>query len=144
MNYSELREKVERGARFAIDFKKRTVKVNGKKVEFDKDDLRIPDMLFDAMEGMHTLYEHYKYSVPSERSENRHRTYFKALKYEDLNDNALCYGEHRETARFDLEIYVLFFAIHFGWQEEWGSWFYQDTSDKDFVLLREWIEPQAA
>lgn len=148
MKYSELREKVERGARFTIDFKKRTLRVNGKAVdisitrEFSFDDMSANDILREIEE----YYESYKRSVPSERSEKRQRNYFKALPYEQLTDKELCYGMHRETARFELEFYVLAAIISgaFTWQDDWGTWFWQSDTDKDLVILREWIEPDKA
>lgn len=149
MKYSELREKVERGARFTIDFKKRTLRVNGKLVEIDDNGIYDVGIHYDVptvMEDMEKFYNTYKHSIPSARSEKRQRNYFKALPYEQLSDDELCYGQHRETARFDLEFFILR-ALQLGrltWQKEWGTWFWQSDKDKDLVILREWVEPQAA
>lgn len=149
MNYSELREKVERGARFTIDFKKRTLRVNGKEVEIT-DDKEVENIIAswgdDLMFSIENLYQIYKVSVPSERSEKHQHNYFKALPYEKLTDWQMMYGMRRELAKFNLE-YVILKAIIMGaltWHDEWGTWFWQSDTDKDLVILREWIEPQAA
>lgn len=144
MKYSELREKVERGARFSIDFKKRTLKVNGKLV--DPKTVDCDTCGVDIMDAIETFYHAYKHSIPSERSEHRQRNYFKALPYEELNDAELCFGEHRETARFRLEFLILRAIIdgRLTWQPNWGNWFWQSEHDKDLVILREWIEPKTA
>lgn len=147
MKYSELREKVEHGARFSIDFKKRTLKVSGKNIEIDDNDFYDSGLDYDVptiMADTERLYYIYKHSIPSERSERRQRNYFKSMPYKELTDEELCYGQHRETARFDLEFYILR-ALQLGrltWQKEWGSWFWQSDEDKDLVILREWVEPK--
>lgn len=150
MNYKDLLIKVAHGARFSIDFKKRTLKVAGKDVgiddneEYDEHIRTLGPILI--MNEIEVLYSKYKYSVPSERSESRKRNYFKALPYEQLTDAMLVYGEHREVARFDLEFFVLR-ALQLGalvWFDAWGTWFWQSDKDKDLVILREWIEPDKA
>lgn len=143
MKYSELREKVERGAKFSIDLKKRTLRVNGKLVDVKEVDYTGPGE-GEVMDILHDAYEIYKHSVPSERSEKRHRNYFKALPYDELTDGDMLYNLRRDETRFMLEFTILRLIIDgkLKWHEEWGSWFYQDPKDKDFVILREWVEPQ--
>lgn len=55
----------------------------------------------------------------------------------------MMYGEQREFARFELEFFVLMMIMcgALTWQEEWGSWFWQSPTDKDLIILRDWIEP---
>lgn len=147
MNYEELCLKIEHGAKFSINLPKRTLKVNGKDIEFDdpKFDESINTMPI-LMHDIEMRYSIYKHSVPSERSERRQRNYFKALPYEQLTDEQMCYGWHREAARFQLEFLILR-ALQTGklwWDKSWGTWFWQSDTDKDLVILREWIEPQAA
>ena len=88
------------------------------------------------------MYEDYRYSVPSERSERKRRTYFKALPLDDLTDEQIVFGERRETAQARLEGF-LFCMILSGWlmwnEDSMGKWFYKEN---DFVLLRNWIEKE--
>nr|WP_295440300.1 hypothetical protein [uncultured Prevotella sp.] len=97
----------------------------------------------DVLETIEFLYEYYKRSVPSERSESHRRYYFKALPEKDLTDEDMMYGDNREVERFKLEFFVLGSIISgkLIWKEEWGSWFWQSPSDKDLIILRDWIEP---
>lgn len=143
MEYSELCEKVARGAKFSIDFKKRTLKMNGKLVDMKEVDYTGPEE-DEVMDILHDAYEIYKHSVPSERSEKRQRNYFKALPYDELTDDDMLYNLRRDETRFMLEFTILRLIVDgkLKWHEEWGSWFYQDPKDKDFVILREWVEPQ--
>lgn len=89
-------------------------------------------------------YNFYKHSVPSERSESHRRSYFKALPEKDLADIDMMYGQSREFARYELESFLLAMIMcgAFEWKNEWGSWFWQSQNDKDFVILRKWIEPK--
>lgn len=145
MTYSELRQRVERGTKFSIDLKKRTLRMNGKLVDL-KDVECVDDGDTDILGTLHRLYEGYKRSIPSERSESRRKNYFKALPYEKLTDDDMLYGYHREEARFVLEFCILKYIVDgkLKWNEDWGKWFWQDPEDKDFVILREWVEPQQA
>lgn len=143
MKYLELREKVGRGARFSIDFKKRTLKMNGKPIDVKDVYCELPEE-DDVLSYLHDTYELYKHSVPSEKSEKRQRNYFKALPYDKLTDDDMLYNLRREETRFMLEFAILKLIVDgkLKWNEEWGSWFWQDPNDKDFVILREWVEPQ--
>lgn len=138
---------VENGARFRIDFKTRTLAINGKPIinkgVYDGDlgiekagDLQ---SMFDEIQG---LYNQYKHSVPSERSVGKQRLYFKALPESELEDFDMLYGIGRESAQFQLEMYVLCQLIHgFVWDEQvMGSWFWQSKQDKDLVILKDWFE----
>ena len=87
--YSELLERVSNGESFHIDFEKRNMKVGKdyliKDGEFDKEQEllgvwfghihNLKGLLFE----LEVLYRVYKYSLPSERSDNKRRKYFKAL-----------------------------------------------------------------
>lgn len=136
MNATELEKKIEGGAKFRISFEKRTLHINGKEVDIEVD--IASEFSFEKLED---LYRRYKYSMPSERDDVR-KSYFIALKEEDLDDDDVLYGERRQIAKFRLEFYVLC-AIVSGtlkWQEEWGSWFWQSKNDKSLVILRSWVE----
>lgn len=144
MEYLELIEKVKHGARFTIDFKKRTLRVNGKEADAENVEYEFCNVGgLGLMESIEILYHEYKHSVPSPSSEHRQHTYFKALPYEQITTWDLCYREHREVARFKLEFFVLkaIMEKRLVWHDDWGSWFWQSDDDKDLIILREWIEP---
>lgn len=142
MNGVEIAKMVRNGAKFTINFQKRTCRVNGKVVNIEvRNDPKVTTE--DVLETIEFLYEYYKRSVPSERSESHRRYYFKALPEKDLTDEDMMYGDNREVERFKLEFFVLGSIISgkLIWKEEWGSWFWQSPSDKDLIILRDWIEP---
>lgn len=144
---TETRKKVSEGARFSIDFVTRTMKVNGKTViDHGKYEGILwydsTTCLMDVMGVLEYLYERYKHSRPSERSESRSRNYFTALMEKDLDDDDMLYGIPREEARFMLEFSVLAYILtgKLKWQERWGNWFWQSKNDKDFIILRKWVD----
>lgn len=148
--YKELLERVESGESFSIDFEKRTMKIGKQKVidngEYDttrelinntSDDL---DIIIDAIEILHC---NYKYSLPSERSDSKRKTYFKAYTMADIPDDKLFGAERRELAQARLEGFVLCMVLKgiFKWDEEkFGKWFWQSKNDPDLVILRNWVE----
>lgn len=136
------------GARFSVDFKTRSLKVNGKYIvkdgvsEIEQSGRYVPENFLYHIED---FYEGYKHSVPSERSESRSRNYFKALPEKELSDEDMMYGRYREFCRAQLEVYILCCLLEGAkWDESWGKWFWQSQNDKDLVLLREWFEPVKA
>ena len=144
MKINEITEKVQNGAKFTINLQKRTLRLDGKLVEIDNPS----EYVQEDVNGMFLLdlrdiYNLYKHSVPSERSNSHRRTYFRALREKDLSDHDMMYGRPRELARFELEAFVLggLLSKKLWWLDNWGTWFYQDEFEKDLVLLREWIEP---
>lgn len=136
--------KVEEGSRFTVNFEKRTFRLDGKLVDLSGVTVKPvrEKVMINRLLG---LYDDYKHSIPSERSESHRRRYFKALPEEKLSDEDFLYGEPREASRCRLELYLLLMIIsgHFYWHKEWGSWFRVYGEDKDFVILRKWVEPQA-
>lgn len=151
--YVELVERVDRGETFNIDFETKSMKVgkeylikNGEydtsREVFDMAHREIYD-LYVALHMLRKLYEHYKYSLPSERSDSKRRKYFKALPIEKIPDDKLLIAERRETAQARLEGFILCAVItnQFKWDENiMGKWFYQSEKDPDLVLLRSWVE----
>lgn len=148
--YEELVKRVEEGESFYVNFKNQSLKIGKKFVVVDGfyDDERT---LFttselemsDVLSYIETLYENYKYSMPSERSDSKRRQYFKALPVDKLTDKQMATGERREVARAKLEGFVLCMIVDgfFVWdEEEMGKWFYQSSRDSDLVILRSWIE----
>lgn len=150
MDIQELYNKVSEGSKFYVNFKERTIRV-GKKlyrpedIEGFTDFGALSDMSEkDALDTLTAMYETYKHSVPSERSDSHKKSYFKALPYEELSDDHILYGARREFSRFMLEVSFLRAVLSgkLKWHDEWGSWFWQSPYDKDFVILREWVEPK--
>lgn len=145
--YQEAVQAVEQGARFSVDFRSRSLKLNGKYVI--KDGQYDGELGISACPGeeffaeVEELYRRYKHSVPSERSESRSRRYFKALSERELSDEDMLYGWRRDTAQLMLELYFLCQILNgFTWNPEtMGHWFWQSKNDKDLVILREWVEP---
>lgn len=145
----ELIERVYNGEKFHIDFEKRNMKVGKeyliKDGEYDTSRELIQfDKEFEfMMKTIYQLYLGYKYSMPSERSERKRRTYFKALPVEELDINYMVNGEPREVAQAKLEGFILCMILtgQFKWNEErLGKWFWQSKGDSDLVILRKWIE----
>lgn len=145
--YQESVRAVEAGARFKVDFQTRSLKVNGKHVIRDgtyEGNLGMPDCSEEEFfSNVEELYRRYKHSIPSERSESTSRRYFMALPEKDLNDEDMLYGQRRDKAQIELELFILCQLLNgFRWNtEKFGRWFWQSKEDKELVLLRQWVEP---
>lgn len=150
----ELIERVDNGETFNVDFEKRTMKVGKdyliKNGEYDTS-RELFNKFYDEPYSVHVvlhqireLYRNYKHSLPSERSDNKRKRYFKALSIDELTDEQLMCADKRETTQAALEGFVLcsIIAGHLVWDEEvmGGKWFYQHPSDPDLIILRSWIE----
>ena len=151
--YLELIERVSNGESFHIDLEKRNMKVGKdyliKEGEFDETKKLLPNFyqVYDLRLALHMIgefYKNYKYSLPSERSDNKRRHYFKALPMEEITDEQLIVAERREIACAALEGFVLCMIVsgQLVWDEEvmQGKWFWQSKNDPDLVLLRSWVE----
>ncbi len=142
-------EKVSNGDRFNVDFEKRNLRVGKQYIikdgQYDVNEYISLDTGTDLETVLHEieeLYQKYKISMPSERSEGKRRKYFKALSIEELTDEQLVMGESREVAQAMLESYILCRIISgtLYWDEErMGKWFYQGN-DPDLIILKKWIE----
>ena len=139
-------ERVENGERFHINFEQRIMKI-GQDRMIDVGEYNTSQVLYDnpqsLLDKVRELYITYKYSLPSERNDNKRRKYFKALLIEELTDEQLIYGVKREVAQYMLEAFILCAIINgdFVWDEEThGKWFYQDKNEPDLVILKSWIE----
>ncbi|MDC1809096.1 hypothetical protein POZ03_01320 [Bacteroides uniformis] len=145
--YQEAMQAVEDGAKFMIDFSSRNFKLNGKYVIKDGEyegELGVPEYNDDEFFiNVEELYCRYKHSVPSERSEGKSRLYFIALPERSLTGDEMLFGERRDKAQIELELYILCQILGgFKWNpEKMGRWFWQSSEDKDLVILRNWIEP---
>lgn len=149
--YYELIRRVESGETFYIDFEKKTMKVGNKFLIKDGvfDENRKLTNILDSMElediiqHIEEEYYYYKFSLPSERNDNKRKKYFKALSINELTDEQMIFAHNRELAQCRLEGFILcaILAGKFKWNEEkLGKWFYQSKNDPDLVILRKWIE----
>ena len=142
MRYEEIIEEVRNGSKFMVDFKERSVKINGKKI--DTTDLGVPQTsINEALSLIESHYFNYKRSVPSERNDSRRRRYFKADKVDNLSDKELCCNEEREVAQIDLELLVLGLILNGSlvWDNEvmGGNWFWVSRKYPTLVILKEWL-----
>lgn len=145
----EMIERVSNGEKFNVDFEKQNIKVGNtylmKAGDYDKDKYKLSHAygnLSIILECIEDLYKSYKYSTPSERSENKRRKYFKALPIEELTDKQLVTGATREVAQAVLETFILCHIVsgELYWDEEkMGKWFYQGN-DPDLIILKKWVE----
>jgi hypothetical protein len=151
--YEELINRVSDGETFHINFEKRNMKVGKdyliKDGEFDESkDLINPvfkhDCLEDVLRMILQRYRSYKISLPSERSDNKRRKYFKALPIEEITDVQLMVAERREIAQAALEGFVLCMIVsgQLVWDEDimHGKWFWQSDIEPDLVVLKSWVE----
>lgn len=144
--YEELIQRVSNGETFHIDFVNQILKIGKQKVidngEYDtnKQLINFKGFVFETIDE---LYENYKYSLPSERSDSKRKKYFKALPISEISDKQLMVAERREVAQCKLEGFILCMILMnvFTWDElTMGKWFYQSKNDPDFVILRSWVE----
>ncbi len=145
--YPDAVQAVEEGAKFTVDFPSRSLKVDGKQIIQNgnyEGSLGVePCTGTEFLSHMEELYRIYKHSVPSERSESRSRRYFRALPERELSDEAMLYGQRRDRAQIELELYLLCqILLGLEWNPEtMGRWFWQSNNDRDLVILRQWVEP---
>lgn len=139
-------EKVSNGSRFSVNLHSRSLRVDGKYIikngVYDGD-LGI-QQTEDVLNDITQLFVRYQHSLPSERSDNKRKTYFIALPEHKLSDDDMLYGEPREVAQIKLELYVLGAIINgtLKWDSfAEGKWFWKSPEHKDLVLLKEWIKP---
>lgn len=146
--YDELLERVREGETFSINLEKRNLRV-GNKWLVKSGAIADGDVIANIQYAPETmllyieyLYDKYKHSMPSERSESKRRLYFKALPVDKMSVIEMAVGEPREYARARLEGFILCSILmgYLEWNEDWGNWFYQSATDPDLVILRTWIE----
>lgn len=144
--YNEAIQKVKEGARFRINFEKRSLKIDGKYVikngEYEGT-LLTPTDSDATISYVEALYNRYRHSIPSERSEGQRKTYFQALSEQELSDEDMLYGERREEAQIKLELYILCAILNgtLKWDEiAKDKWFWQSPRYSSLILLKQWIE----
>ena len=139
--YDEIINSVSSGSVFNVDLKKKVLQLDKNNVPLDNISVNISSSE-DMLSTIHKLFERYKYSVPSERSEGKRRRYFKALKLSEIDYDDFMFGEGRDTAQIKLELYVLLSSIYYKnfWEEIFKEcFFYQSDKDKDLIILKDWV-----
>ena len=139
--YDEIINSVSSGSVFNVDLKKKVLQLDKNNVPLDNINVNISSSE-DMLSTIHKLFERYKYSVPSERSEGKRRRYFKALKLSEIEYDDFMFGEGRDTAQIKLELYVLLSSIYHKdfWEEILKEhFFYQSDKDKDLIILKDWV-----
>lgn len=138
--YSELLDRVSRGAKFKINLVEKTLKIDGKDVELkgcmiDNNDLTQIGITSDSpMENIEQLYAKFKRSVPSAKYNGK--SYFKADSVEDLTDGEIAFNWDRGYAQAALEGYVLLGGLI--WTDD-NHWFWQSKEFPSLIVLKEWI-----
>ena len=139
--YDEIINSVSSGSVFNVDLKKKVLQLDKNNIPLDNMSVNISSSE-DMLSTIHKLFERYKHSVPSERSEGKRRRYFKALKLSEIEYDDFMFGEGRDTAQIKLELYVLLSSIYHKdfWEEIFKEqFFYQSDKDKDLIILKDWV-----
>lgn len=143
--YEQALERIGNGARFNVDFKRRNLSINGKRIV--KDGIYDGEFGIDLAENplfkVKELYLRYRHSLPSERSDQKRKLYFKALPEKYLTDEDMAYGLSREYARAALEIYVLGWIIEHPLKWDYfaaGKWYWQCPECPSLILRQDWFE----
>lgn len=146
--YENFLENVLKGQKFKVDFEKRNLKVGNRYLiedgSYEAGKILLEKNETPVLEIIEQLFQEYKYSMPSEKSEKNRKTYFRAAKPEEMTDEQMAFGIDREFARAKLEGYILCAVCNgtLTWNENWGSWFWQSAKDRDLTILKKWIEPE--
>lgn len=144
--YQESIQAVKSGAKFKVDFKTRSFKLNGQYVirnsQYEGNlGVELCTSLDEFLSHVEHLYIRYKHSIPSTMSECKSRKYFKALSDKDLEDEDMLFGVGRDIAQVELELYILCqIILGISWNaDKMGKWFWQSNKDRDLVILKHWI-----
>lgn len=141
--YSELLDRVSRGAKFKINLVEKTLKIDGKEIELKGNLINEESDLWFVRENpwhiLEELYYEYKRSVPSAH-QNGNKPYFKSDSVEDLSDDEMILNNNRNYSQAMLEGYVLLAGLNgmLTWQND-KHWFWQSKVYPECVCLREWI-----
>lgn len=146
--YEEVIEQVSKGVRCSVDFKKRTIRLNGKLIKTAKRESGIEkcENLDDWLDKVEDLYDEYKYSKPTQQSMERERkSKFHALSVSQLvnaiGHDALSNPIQRNVAQAKLEVFIVLSLIDrtFNPDELFAKdWFYQGA-DKSLIIRKDWF-----
>lgn len=145
--YHETIKKVEDGARFTVNYETRSLKIDGKYIIKNgqyEGELLSPIDTISALSYIEALYNRYRHSIPSERSDNKRKTYFQPLSEHEMSDEDMLYGESRDVAQVSLELYVLCSILNgsLDWDKfAKGKWFWKSEKYPTLIILKQWIQP---
>lgn len=136
-DFEEIFEEIRDGAKWKIDFSTRSFIVNGEKLIDNGEHIGVQQYDFDvAMADMNFVA--FQHSIPGKNDATN--AYFKGQSYDQLSDLDRLIGEPRELRRLRLEFVVLECLINGAITIPDGQWFWQSKNNKDFIILRSWIE----
>lgn len=156
--YYDLINAVDKGKKFKIDLKNKSllinkkeiikegVLINDKETLIESNDLYCTGWELNLNENpwdiVEFLYQKYKHSVPKEKSKGS-KSYFKGLDIDDLSDEEIAFNINRDLGQAILEGYLLCASL-IGWLkwEEKEHWFWQCSNDKELVILKDWISQE--
>lgn len=145
--YEETIERVSQGAHAAVDFKNRTLRINGKSIDLNGDaGIPVFNDLDAWLDEVENLYDEYKYSKPTQSSMKRERkSKFRALTVSELvnelGHDALSNPVSRDVAQAKLEVFILLSLVNgsFNPDELFAKdWFYQGA-DKSLIIRKDWF-----
>ncbi len=142
--YKETLGRVANGASFSVNFEKRSLRVDGKNLIKDgkyEGNLGCP-VVTDSIQEIERLYSRYYHSVPSQRSDDKARRYFRALPEKEMTDEDMLYGIPREEAQAELEVFILCQILQgsLKWEDfATGTWFWQSPNHPSLILLKKWF-----
>jgi len=146
--YQTVISKVGDGAHCGVDFKKRTLRLDNKRVDLTAAPLGIEEFssLDEWLDRVEDLYDAYKYSRPTKSSAARERrTKFKALSAKELvaecGHGALGNPLSRDVAQAALEVFILLSLVNGSFIPDElfaKDWFYQG-GDKSFIMREDWF-----
>lgn len=143
--YKETLGRVSNGAHFSVNFEKRSLRVDGKYLIKNgqyEGNLGCP-VVADPIAEIEQMFRRYSHSVPSQRSDDKHRKYFRALPDKELSDEDMFYGLPRELAQVELEMFVLCQMIQgtLKWEDfaREKNWFWQSPSLPSLIMLKKWF-----
>lgn len=147
--YQETLQLVSAGARFKVDLFNLNLMVDGKYIITNgqfSGQLGLPGGSF-SIGVFERLYDRYNHSIPSERTEHKPRTLFRALVEHELTDEDMLYGESREVAQVALELYVLCSVLNgsltwdvFQEQNPKALWFWQSPNHPTLIVFKNWFK----
>lgn len=145
--YEIIQQKIAEGKPCLVNFEKRFIKIGANYIVVNgakNKEWGIPEMtLEETLAEIERLYDRYKHSVPTERSESVRRRYFYALPLNELPEDDLLYGEKRDVAQAMLESFILISICNgnLKWDEEkMGKWFWHSANHEELIILRRWVE----
>lgn len=146
--YQESIIAVENGARFRIDLKTKSLRINRNYAIKNGDYKGTLGIEKDSVavfgERIEELYHDYKFSIPTEHSEHR-KHLLRVLKEHELTDEQLIIGKNRDVSQFKFEYYLLASIINgtltkdFFIENEKEKFFWQSENDKDLIIYKSYL-----